>query len=89
VSYCWCPLHTFSGKQNCLYDFPSYSETSLIWKTGYAPHYEDVHGADPSDVRDWVSKDEGDFEYKNPTEEETAQQAEEDGSREDEKKVET
>jgi hypothetical protein len=42
---------------------------------------DDVHGAfgaDPSDDRDWINKDEEDFGYQNLTEEETEQQVEED-----------
>jgi hypothetical protein len=46
---------------------------------------EDFHrafGADQSDVHDWLNKDE-EFGYQNPTEGETAQQAEEGGSSEE------
>jgi hypothetical protein len=44
---------------------------------------EDFHrafGAGPSDVPDWLNEVEEDLRYQNLTEEETAQQAEEDGS---------
>jgi hypothetical protein len=57
---------------------------------------EDFHGAfgaDPSDVCDWLNKDEEDFGYQNCTKEKIAQQAEKNGSseedEEDEKKEET
>jgi hypothetical protein len=52
--------------------------------------YEDFHGAfvaDLSGVHDWLNKDEEDFRYQNLTKEKIAQQAEENDSSEEMRKM--